>query len=63
MTAVAIHRIAEGKLAAGSRNVRQSRSSPRDVQMFRRWSYRSLVARTRLYREGKLVLEDCYAPI
>ncbi len=26
--------------------------------MVRRWSYRSLVARTRLYREGKLVLED-----
>jgi magnesium transporter len=26
--------------------------------MVRRWSYRSLVARTRLYREGELVLED-----
>jgi magnesium transporter len=26
--------------------------------MVRRWSYGSLVARTRLYREGKLVLED-----
>jgi magnesium transporter len=26
--------------------------------MVRRWSYRSSVARTRLYREGKLVLED-----
>src|SRR5438128_8286850 len=36
-----------------------SHAGPRAMSsMVRRWSYRSLVARTRLYREGKLVLED-----